>query len=88
MVHEGVKKTKINITLCYRKVPHNPVCTRDGKKHQSLLKNINPKEVIMRSLYCYVSKEGIFIVYIKDFQKPPRFSFIPKNQASSAPCGG
>jgi hypothetical protein len=51
-------------------------------------KNINPKGVIMRSLYCYVSKEGIFIVYIKDLQKPPRFSFIPKNQASSAPCGG
>lgn len=43
MVHEGIKKTKINITLCYRKVPHNPVCTRDGKKHQSLLKKHQSK---------------------------------------------
>jgi hypothetical protein len=32
----------------------------------------------MRSLYCYVSKEGIFIVYIKDFQKPHVFPLFQK----------
>lgn len=58
------------------------------ERNTSLFSKTSIQEgVIMRSLYCYVSKEGIFIVYIKDFQRPPHFSFIPKNQASFAPCG-